>query len=162
LPDILHIRGSAAGRYQGFTLVELIACIVIIGVLAAVAGPRFFDFLPFQQRGYVDELAAAIRYAQRVAIASDCSVAFTVNATGYSATLQGGSGPAPACPSTIVPTRSDGTALSGSPPTGVTVTPATTSFTFLGTGAVSAAPATIVVGAFTLTVSSGSGLVIVQ
>ena len=154
--------GRPTGRYQGFTLVELVACIVIIGVLAAVAGPRFFTTLPFQQRGYVDEVAGAVRYAQRVAIASDCSVAFTVDAAGYSAALQAGTGPV--CPSTLVPTRADRTPLSGAPPAGVTVAPATTSFTFLGTGAVSGgvAPAPIVVGSYTLTVVAGSGLVTVQ
>ena len=152
--------GRPTGRYQGFTLVELVACIVIMGVLAAVAGPRFLNTLPFQQRGYVDEVAGAIRYAQRVAIASDCSVAFTLDATGYQAALQAGTGPV--CPSTLVPTRGDGTALSGAPPTGVTVAPATTQFTFTNTGAVAVAPAPISVGSFTLTLGAGSGLVTVQ
>jgi MSHA pilin protein MshC len=151
---------------RGFTLVELITCLIIIGVLATIAGPRFVSYLPFQQRGYVDEVAGAIRSAQRAAIASGCPVAFTVNAAGYTAMLQAAAGGtcAPAGAWTVAVARADGTPLSGTPPTGVALAPATQFVFAATTGSVSGgvAPPALAVGPFTLTVDAGSGLVTVQ
>lgn len=42
---------------------------VIIGILAAVAAPRFFDNNVFQTRGITDQVQASLRYAQKIAIA---------------------------------------------------------------------------------------------
>lgn len=66
------------GRNQaGFTLVELITIIVILGVLAVVAIPRFTDNATFQSRAAADQAKAVLRYAQKTAIASHSPV--TVN-----------------------------------------------------------------------------------
>ncbi len=68
-------------RPAGFTLVELVMIIVIIGVLAVVATPRFFDNNAVQARGFVDQVQATLRYAQKEAIAQHrfVCVAFAVN-----------------------------------------------------------------------------------
>lgn len=63
----------AAGRFRtratGFTVVELVVTLVIVGILAAIALPRFQDNTAFTQRGFYDEVKAALRYAQKLAIA---------------------------------------------------------------------------------------------
>ena len=144
---------------SGFTLVELITCIVIIGVLAAVAGPRFLDSQPYQQRGYVDEVENAIRYAQRVAVASGCPVAFSVDASGYAALQQPRSGTLCSGGWSVPVTRTDGTPLAGTPPAAVNLSPAA-QWVFSSSGGLSgAAPSPLSVGPFTLSIDAGSGLV---
>ncbi len=54
---------------HGFTIVELIAIMVIMGILAAVAVPRFFDRGTFDSRGFHDQVISTLRYAQKEAIA---------------------------------------------------------------------------------------------
>ena len=56
-------------RISGFTIVELITIIVIMGILAAMAAPRFFDRNVFDSRGFYDQVISTLRYAQKAAIA---------------------------------------------------------------------------------------------
>jgi MSHA pilin protein MshC len=67
----------------GFTLVELIMTIVIIGVLAAAVAPRFYDVNVFQSKGFADQVQATLRHAQKVAIAQrrNVCVAFPTAST---------------------------------------------------------------------------------
>ncbi len=67
---------------KGFTLVELIGVIVIAGILATVAAPRFFSASTFASRGYADAAAAFLRYAQKLAIARHGGVSVVVSSDG--------------------------------------------------------------------------------
>jgi len=65
-------------KQRGFTLVELIMTMVIVGILAAVVAPRFFDTNVFQTRGITDQIQASLRYAQKVAIAQRTPVSLNL------------------------------------------------------------------------------------
>lgn len=68
----------------GFTLIELIMTMVIVGILAIVVAPRFFDNNVFQSRGFADQIQATLRYAQKVAIAQRTTVCVVDTATEIS------------------------------------------------------------------------------
>ena len=72
-------------RERGFTLIELIMVIVILGVLAVFAAPRIFNNADFYARGFHDETLALLRYAQKAAIAQrrTVCVAFSKSAPAY-------------------------------------------------------------------------------
>lgn len=78
-------RGRGLGG-KGFTLIELIMVIVILGVLAVVAIPRFNGDV-FTGRGLHDETMATLRFAQKTAIAQRRTVCVTVNPDGITMTM---------------------------------------------------------------------------
>jgi MSHA pilin protein MshC len=68
---------------KGFTLVELIATLIIIALIAAVTGPRFFNVSSFRESGFFEETLSAVRYAQKHAVATGCPVRVQVTANGF-------------------------------------------------------------------------------
>jgi MSHA pilin protein MshC len=155
-------RVIAAGAARGFTLIELTLVIVIAGILASLAGSRFFTQSVYSQRGYAEELGAALRLAQKVAVASDCPSQVTVAAATYAVAQQAASGnscnPSDATWSTAV-VGIDGQAVSGSAPSGVAVSP-TGVFVFSGSGALTTRPGTtLTVGAYTIMIDPVTGYV---
>lgn len=54
---------------KGFTLVELVVVIAVMGIMVAVAAPRFASGDIFETRGDAGLLSSTLRYAQKTAIA---------------------------------------------------------------------------------------------
>ncbi len=68
----------------GFTMVELILVMVLAGILAAVAIPRFMGRTSFDTRGFTDQLAATVRFAQKLAISQRTPIFVQFTATDAS------------------------------------------------------------------------------
>jgi MSHA pilin protein MshC len=156
--------GNYGRRARGFSLIELICCLVIIGILAAAAGPRMFDNSAFQAHGYAQEVADAVHETQAVAVASNCAAEITINAATYSAKQRAVIGNTCVAAGGWVTAieRGDGTALSGTAPNGISAAPAM-QIVFNATGQVTnGTPAALQISTFTLTIDPISGLVSVQ
>lgn len=145
---------------RGFTLIELVVVILLMAILMLTAAPRFFARNDFEGPAYAQELASAARYAQKLAVATGCTVQLTVTATSYSllqpaiADCTGGFTRPALHPAT-------GTDFSGTAPTGVTVAGTLGALSFNSRGMPSAAGSFTVAGR-TVLVTAGSGYVELQ
>jgi MSHA pilin protein MshC len=141
---------------RGFTLVELLMVMVIIGIVAAVVGPRFFNRQAFDERLFYEEALAAVRYGQKLAVASGCQIQARLDGSGYrlrrannctsgayGAEVQGPDGQIP---------------FAAALPNGVSVSASTFPVVFDSLGRPSAA-ASATIGTFTVNVTAETGMV---
>lgn len=70
----------------GFTLIELIMVLVMLGVLAVFAAPRVFNRSDFEARGFHDQTLSTLRFAQKTAIAQRRAVCVAFTATSVTLT----------------------------------------------------------------------------
>jgi len=139
-------------KQSGFTIVELIMVIVILGIISAVALPRFFGRKTFDEGFYFEEAVSTVRYGQKLAVASGCPIAFQIDASGYSLSYSGGD----------CGVMSVGNDYVKSLPTGVTVTKILTiSFNSLGSvnEACPGGQCVATIGSHTFTVHAATGFI---
>jgi MSHA pilin protein MshC len=74
------IRRFSSIRQSGFTLVELIVVMIVVGILAVAALPRLLQNQTFETRAFYDRALSMVRYGQKVAIAQRTNVFVNVNA----------------------------------------------------------------------------------
>ena len=124
LPMTLRQGRSGDG---GFTAIELVMVIVLVGVLTVVAVAKLNRVDSFQVYGFVDATKAALRFAQKVAVAQRTNVVVVVNPASINLCYTSSS-----CASPVIdPTTGQAMALPA--PAGVSVSgPGAVSFDGLG------------------------------
>lgn len=148
-------------------MVELIAMMLIIGVMAVVALPRLDMLRGFDEAGYRDKVRATLEYARKSAVAQRRNVRATLSGNNLALTIDNdipegaAAGTYPRALALPVPDRACGGATNQiCAPSGITLAgTATLSFTALG--APSTAGAYTVTGdaAHTITVEAETGYV---
>jgi MSHA pilin protein MshC len=140
---------------RGFTLVELIMVMVIVGILGAVVAPRFFDANVFKSRGFADQVQTSLRYAQKIAIAQRGFVCVTFTAT----TVRLSTGTTFACSGGALPSLTGGgNYVIISPASSITISSFPATLYFNGLGQPNAG-APVVIGSSTITVEAETGYV---
>ena len=69
-------------RQRGFTLVETLTVIILIGILSILVFPRLFQASDFTAAGFKDQALNALRYGHKLAITSGCDVQAQIDASG--------------------------------------------------------------------------------
>ena len=72
-------------KTRGFTMIELILVLILVGILAVAVIPRFFDRKSYDARAYYDQVLSILRFGQKTAIAQNRSVYVRLN--GFSVGL---------------------------------------------------------------------------
>lgn len=86
----------ATSSERGFTLPELIAVLIVVGVLAAVALPKFDAGLSLRDDAWHDQVVGALRWARQSAVSHRRLVCATVGANSVSLSIAAAN-PATAC-----------------------------------------------------------------
>lgn len=76
----------------GFTLVELIVVILIVGILSVSVAPRFFGVTSYENRQATDELLSALRYSQQMAMNRGGGIHLVLTANNFTVQRSDGTG----------------------------------------------------------------------
>jgi MSHA pilin protein MshC len=95
-------EGACSRAQRGFTLPELVAVLVLVGLLAAVALPKMQGALSMRDDAWHDEVVSALRHAHQTAVSHRRLVCVTVGAGSVTLSIAAAN-PATSC----------GTALAG-------------------------------------------------
>jgi len=143
---------------RGFTLIELVVTMVLIGILAAVALPRFFDATAFHSRGFYDEVIQAARYGQKLAVASGCDVELSISGGSFALYQRADSCTSGAFTRAVLrPAGSD--AFSAMAPSGVSLSATASSIVFDSLGRATSGGVTVSVDERSFTIVGESGYV---
>jgi MSHA pilin protein MshC len=79
-------------RARGYTMIELIVVLTLMGTLAAVAIPRLTDRTAMQERGFQDDVKSMLRHSRKVAVSQQRGVCVLLTPAQASAVYDNGPG----------------------------------------------------------------------
>lgn len=79
---MLLLYCEQAMNRKGFTLIELVMILVLVGILAAVVAPRLGNISSMKAGTFIDKLRTDIRYAQNLAMTRGMRSRVYFNGTG--------------------------------------------------------------------------------
>lgn len=91
-PVLAHAPRRGVARQGGFSLIELVMVMVVMGVLAAVAVPKIVGVSAFDGRGFHDQTLAYLRFAQKTAVAQRRTVCVSFTSTSVTLTIASAAG----------------------------------------------------------------------
>ncbi|MDP2823611.1 MAG: hypothetical protein Q8O52_13160 [Sulfuritalea sp.] len=84
LPPFLQPTGIAKCFESGFTTIELVTVILVVGIMAVVVLPRFDLLQGYDETGYRDKVKATLEYSRKSAVAQRRNVQVTLTAASVS------------------------------------------------------------------------------
>lgn len=90
MPSARTRRPRAPRVAAGFTLVELVMAITLVGVLALVVLPRALDLPMWRLRAFGDTLRAELARAERLSLQQRRPIVATLQPTGVTLAYEGG------------------------------------------------------------------------
>lgn len=153
-----------SSKQTGFTLIELIMVIVILGILSASIAPKFAEKSTYAEHAFFSDTLNAIRYAQKLAVTTGCNVKFSVSSNSYTIARRG-TPASSSCPtvgnaySLSVPQPSSGASIYSGSETDVTLTSTVSPFYFDPLGTASDNVTLTINGTKTIQVIKETGLV---
>jgi MSHA pilin protein MshC len=137
-------------------MIELITVMLLIGILAVVALPKFDLLKGFDEIGYTDQTRATLQFARKSAVARRRNVRIDLASTGITVTVERATPEGTGSPGTYDPLPLPGSTTNTiAKPSGVTLPVATTTLTFNAAG--STADATYTIGPTIITVIGATG-----
>ncbi len=70
-------------RSSGFSLIELLMVVILLGILSIFALGRLGNQDAFAARGFFDDIVGAVRFAQKLAVSTGCDVRVVLTANSY-------------------------------------------------------------------------------